>query len=225
MIQIAPSLLAANFARLGDEVAAIENHADWLHLDIMDGQFVPNISYGFPVIEALRPLTKIPFDVHLMTNTPNQYLKAFYEAGANMLTVHVEAVTHLHRTVSFIKELGCLVGIALNPHTGLECLEYVLDDLDLVLLMTVNPGFGGQSFIEGVLPKVSALQLKRQERGMKDLIIAVDGGINFKTAPKAIAAGANMLVAGSAVFGAENPCEAIMLLKQLGFSSPSKKDA
>jgi len=202
-IQIAPSLLAADFARLGEEVAAAEaGGADLLHLDIMDGHFVPNITIGPLVVGAVRRTTKLPLDVHLMIEKPERYIPRFAEVGADILTVHVEACPHLHRTVQQIKGLGVKAGVSLNPATPLSSLEEILEYVDLVLIMTVNPGFGGQEFIASMLTKVRRLRKMLDERGL-NCELEVDGGINVETAPKVVAAGATVLVAGEAIFGAE----------------------
>jgi len=197
---IAPSLLSADFARLAEEVKSVESaKADLLHLDVMDGRFVPNITFGPLVISALRPHTSLPFDVHLMIVEPSRYIEEFAKAGADWICVHAEAEIHLHRTITRIKELGKKAGLALNPHTPLEMVEYLLSELDFVLIMTVNPGFGGQKFIPQVLKKIERLRKMIDERGLKTLI-EVDGGINKETAKDVISAGADILVAGTAVF-------------------------
>jgi ribulose-phosphate 3-epimerase len=197
---IAPSLLSADFARLAEEVKAVESaKADLLHLDVMDGRFVPNITFGPLVISAIRPHTSLPFDVHLMIVEPSRYIEEFAKAGADWICVHAEAEIHLHRTITRIKELGKKAGLALNPHTPLEMVEYLLSELDFVLIMTVNPGFGGQKFIPQVLKKIERLRKMIDERGLKTLI-EVDGGINKETAKDVISAGADILVAGTAVF-------------------------
>ena len=203
MIKIAPSILSADFARLGEQVAEAEAAgADYIHIDVMDGRFVPNITVGPLVVEAVRRATKLPLDVHLMIEAPERYLARFAQAGADIITVHVEASPHLHRTVEQIRELGGKAGVSLNPATPLSSLEEVLDYVDLILLMTVNPGFGGQAFIESMLPKIERLRGMLTERGL-DVELEVDGGINAETAPRVVAAGANVLVAGEAIFGAE----------------------
>ena len=199
-ILVAPSILSADFARLGDEVAAVDQAgADWIHVDVMDGRFVPNITLGPPIVKALRKATKKPLDVHLMIVEPERYVDAFAEAGSDTITIHVEACTHLHRTLSHIRSLGKRAGVVLNPSTSEDTLRYVLDVADLVLVMSVNPGFGGQSFIRGVVPKIAAIRKMIVASG-RDIDIEVDGGITTETAPLVIAAGANVLVAGSAVF-------------------------
>lgn len=197
-IKIAPSILAADFTRLGEQIAAAEaGGADWIHVDVMDGRFVPNISFGMPILEAARRATRLPLDVHLMIVEPDHLLEAFAKAGADRITVHWEACTHLQRTLSVIRELGCKAGVAINPHTPAAFLSEILDDLDLILVMTVNPGFGGQTFIPQTLHKVRALRGMIGERAVE---IEVDGGINADTAAAAVDAGASVLVVGSAVF-------------------------
>jgi ribulose-phosphate 3-epimerase len=197
---IAPSILSADFARLGEEVRAIdEAGADWIHVDVMDGHFVPNITIGPGVVKALRPHTSKPFDVHLMISPVDPFLDAFAEAGADILTVHPEAGPHLHRTVQRIKALGKKAGVSLNPATPAKMLDYVLEELDLVLVMSVNPGFGGQKFIPSQLRKIEAIANRIAKENL-DIRLEVDGGIDPETAPQAVNAGANVLVAGTAVF-------------------------
>ncbi len=195
---LAPSLLAADFARPGDEAEAVQRAgADWLHLDVMDGHFVPNISFGALVVKALRPRTTLPFDVHLMIAPVDPYVAAFAEAGADHITVHVEAGPHLHRTLQLIRSLGKRPGVALNPATPAAAIAPVIDDVDQILVMTVNPGFGGQAFIESQYDKLREL---RALIGRRPIVLGADGGITPKTAPRAIEAGATMLVAGTSVF-------------------------
>ena len=199
-VRIAPSILSADFARLGEEVRALEAAgADYIHIDVMDGHFVPNISIGPLVVKALRPHSALPFDVHLMISPVDAYLDAFAEAGADILTVHPEAGPHLHRTIQRIKALGLRAGVSLNPATPAKLLDYVLEDVDLVLVMSVNPGFGGQSFITSQLRKIAALRKAIDATG-KGIDLEVDGGIDPDTARSAIAAGADVLVAGTATF-------------------------
>lgn len=199
-IRIAPSLLAADFTRLGDEVRAMTAAgADYLHLDVMDGHFVPNITIGPAIMKALRPHSNLPFDVHLMISPVDPYIAAFADAGADILTVHPEAGPHLHRTIQLIKSFGKKAGVSLNPATPVEAIEHVLGDIDLVLVMTVNPGFGGQSFIPSQIPKIRTLREKIDATG-RPIDLEVDGGITPATAPQAIAAGADVLVAGTAGF-------------------------
>ena len=204
-VLIAPSILSADFARLGEEVRAIDAAgADWIHFDVMDGHFVPNISIGPGVLKAIRPHTTRPIDVHLMIAPIDAYLDAFAEAGADHITVHPEAGPHIHRTVQRIRGLGCKAGVVLNPGTPAKMLDYLIDDVDIIMVMSVNPGFSGQSFITSQLRKIEAIRRMIDKSG-RDIRLQVDGGIDFETAPQAIAAGADVLVAGTATFrgGAE----------------------
>ncbi|MHB1044019.1 MAG: ribulose-phosphate 3-epimerase [Eubacteriales bacterium] len=213
MIKLAPSLLSANFASLTDHVLqAEEAGAEYLHIDVMDGHIVPNITIGPLVVEALRPRSCLLFDVHLMIEKPDLYIKDFIKAGADLVTVHAETCRHLHRSLSLVKESGALAGVALNPATPPEVLKYVLPLADLVLLMTVNPGFGGQAFIPEVLPKIKAVRGMLEEGGF-DAELEVDGGINDKTAAAVVKAGATVLVAGSAIFGRKDTKRAVRELR------------
>jgi ribulose-phosphate 3-epimerase len=202
-VLIAPSILSADFSKLGEEIHAVEKAgADWIHVDVMDGRFVPNITMGPPVVASLRNTTTLPLDVHLMIVEPDRYIQAFADAGSDVITVHAEAAIHLHRTLQLIRGAGKRAGVSLNPHTPLHAIDYVLDMVDLVLVMSVNPGFGGQSFIDAVLPKIEALRSRVEQRGLRTHI-EVDGGINHETASRVVSAGADVLVAGSAVFRAD----------------------
>ena len=211
---VAPSILAADFGNLAKDIEMVNNsQAEWFHLDVMDGVFVPNISYGMPIIDKINSLTDKVLDVHLMIVDPDRYISDFKKVGADILTVHYEACTHLHRTVQAIKAEGMKAGVALNPHTPVSVLEDIIQDLDLVLIMSVNPGFGGQKFIENTYNKVSKLKQMITEAGA-DVIIEIDGGVGIQNASKLVEAGADALVAGSAVFNAENPTEYIAALKK-----------
>ena len=214
MKKIAPSILSADFSRLGEEVRAVATAgADYIHVDVMDGRFVPNITIGPLVVDAVRKVTKLPLDVHLMIADPDRYIPDFAAAGADIIVVHAEATNHLHRTIQLIRSLGKRAGASLNPATPLNCLEYVLDELDLVLLMTVNPGFGGQSFIEACIPKIHALRGMLDKRGL-ETELEVDGGVKTDNIARISHAGADVFVAGSAVFGSDNYAATIAELKR-----------
>ena len=210
---IAPSVLSANFGNLDKDIELINrSDADWFHLDVMDGVFVPNISFGFPIIKAIKKLSTKPLDVHLMIVNPDNYTLAFKEVGADILTVHLEACSHLHRSIQNIKNLGMKAGVAINPHTPIESLKDIISDIDLVCLMSVNPGFGGQKFIENTFEKVRNLKLLFEQK-KSNALIEIDGGVDLKNYKKLIESGANVLVAGNTVFNSENPTETIKLLK------------
>ncbi|WLD95382.1 ribulose-phosphate 3-epimerase [Alkalihalobacillus sp. AL-G] len=213
MIKIAPSILSADFSKLGDEIKDVEHGgADYIHVDVMDGHFVPNITIGPLIVDAIRPVTDLPLDVHLMIENPDQYIPSFAKAGADIISVHVEACPHLHRTIHLIKEQGVKAGVVLNPHTPVNTIEHIIEDVDLVLFMTVNPGFGGQSFIEPVLSKIEAVSTMCKEKGL-DIDIEVDGGVNPETAKLCVEHGANVLVAGSAIYNKEDRKDAINAIR------------
>ncbi|MCB0696982.1 MAG: ribulose-phosphate 3-epimerase [Chitinophagaceae bacterium] len=213
---IAPSLLSADFLNLGRDIEMINNsEADWFHLDVMDGRFVPNISYGMPIIKTMKKTATKTFDVHLMIVEPERYFEAFKDAGADILTIHYEASTHLHRNLQAIKALGMKAGVSLNPHTPVHLLEDVITDIDLVLIMSVNPGFGGQKFIPQAIEKIRKVKKMITDSGSKALI-EVDGGVTLENAPTLVEAGADVLVAGNTVFSSPDPAEMIRKLKQAG---------
>lgn len=219
-VKVAPSLLAADFARLSEEIARVPN-ADWLHVDVMDGHFVPNLTIGAPVVAAIRRVTSLPLDVHLMVERPESMVEAFAAAGSDHLTVHVEAAAHLDRLLRQIRGLGLKAGVALNPSTPPQALEYVLELVDQVVVMTVNPGFGGQEFLPGMLRKVAALSERTRALGL-EVEIVVDGGVDARWAPRLAEAGATVLVAGSAVFGAREPARAVEELRQAASGLPGQ---
>ena len=215
-VQIAPSILSADFAALGDAIARVERGgADLIHVDVMDGHFVPNITIGPPVVKSLKRIAERPLDVHLMISDPDRYIDAFATAGASMMSVHVEVLPHLHRTVHAIKALGVKAGVVLNPSTPVGALEEIAGDVDFVLVMSVNPGFGGQSFIPRSEAKVSAVRALLDRTGNTAALIEIDGGIDAETAPRVVAAGARILVAGNAIFGTANPEQATRELKAI----------
>ena len=219
MIKISPSILSADFSRLGEDVQAVDRAgADYIHIDVMDGHFVPNITIGPLVVDALRKVTDKPLDVHLMIENPDLYIADFAKAGADIITVHQEAVPHLHRTVQLIKSLGKKAGVSLNPATPVETLDVVLDDLDLVLVMSVNPGFGGQSFIPSALDKIRALRQRITQRGLATEL-EVDGGVKLDNIREVVAAGADVLVAGSAVFNTDDYAATITALRENAVST------
>ena len=200
MVKIAPSILSSNFAKLGNEIKEVEEGgADYIHVDVMDGHFVPNITIGPLIVEAIRPVTDLPLDVHLMIENPDHYIQSFSDAGADIISVHVEACTHLHRTIQLIKSCGKKAGVVINPATPVDTIQHIIEDVNLVLLMTVNPGFGGQKFIDSVVPKIRQVKQMVDEKGL-NIDIEVDGGVNPETARICKQAGANVLVAGSAIF-------------------------
>ncbi|MFJ5622160.1 ribulose-phosphate 3-epimerase [Peribacillus loiseleuriae] len=213
MVKIAPSILSANFAKLGEEIKDVERGgADYIHVDVMDGHFVPNITIGPLIVDAIRPVTDLPLDVHLMIEAPDRYVEAFAKAGADYITVHVEACPHLHRTIQLIKSFGVKAGVVLNPATPVSSIKHIIEDIDLVLLMTVNPGFGGQKFIHAVLPKIR--EVKEMANALNpELEIEIDGGVNEETAKLCIEYGATVLVAGSAIYNESDRALAIKKLR------------
>ena len=216
MIKIAPSILAANFSKLAEEVIEVEQAgAQLIHIDVMDGHFVPNITMGPIVVEALRPVTKLPLDVHLMIENPDNYIESFAKAGADYITVHVEACPHLHRTIQLIRSFGVKPGVVLNPHTPIEAIQHVLEDIDMVLFMTVNPGFGGQKFIHSVIPKIKQLADMIKEKDLS-IEIEIDGGINAETIVPCAEAGATIFVAGSAIYSQTDRSKALQDIQQAG---------
>jgi ribulose-phosphate 3-epimerase len=213
MVKIAPSILSADFSKLGEEIIAVEKGgADYIHVDVMDGHFVPNITIGPLIVEAIRPVTKLPLDVHLMIENPDQYIEAFAKAGADYITVHVETCRHLHRTIQNIKSFGVKAGVVLNPATPVDSIQHIINDIDMVLLMSVNPGFGGQKFIPEVLPKIKQVKEMAEAKGA-DLEIEIDGGVNPETAKLCIEAGATVLVAGSAIYNQHDYAQAISQIR------------
>lgn len=222
-VLVAPSILSADFANLASEIKRAEDgKADWLHVDVMDGHFVPNLTIGAPVVKSLHKNTRLPLDVHLMITDPDRYLEDFAEAGSAYVTVHAEACVHLQRTLSQIRKLGMKAGVALNPATPQDVLSYVLQDIDLVLVMSVNPGFGGQAFIPAVVPKITAIRKMLDDAGNKQALISVDGGINSETARIVTQAGAGVVVAGKSVYGSSDVGAAIRQLHESGSSQERK---
>jgi len=220
MGKIAPSILSADFTRLGEEVIAVEKGgADYIHIDVMDGHFVPNITIGPLIVEAVRRVTSLPLDVHLMISDPDKFIEDFAKAGADIITVHAETLNHLHRTIQYIKSEGVKASVSLNPATPLKVLEYILEDLDMVLLMTVNPGFGGQAFIPEVIPKIERLRKKVEVRGL-NVEIEVDGGIGPDTINRVSSAGGNVFVAGSAIFHSDDYEKTMRLMRERMHFSP-----
>jgi|SRR5579862_6011811 len=214
ILKIAPSILSADFTKLGEQISLAEKGgADWIHIDVMDGKFVPNISMGQPIVKSVRKATKLPLDTHLMIVEPDRYLESFKDAGTDRLTVHVEACVHLHRTVEQIKKLGMKAGVALNPATPAEALEEILEYADLILVMTVNPGFGGQKFIKSMLPKITEISEMIEEAG-SEALIEVDGGVDETNAQALAAAGANVFVAGNSIFSKKNIPSAVRELRK-----------
>ncbi|MBC7390426.1 MAG: ribulose-phosphate 3-epimerase [Opitutaceae bacterium] len=214
-ILIAPSLLAANFLNLENEIKMLnESQADYIHLDVMDGMFVPNISYGVPVIQAIQKVAKKPFDIHLMIEKPERYLETYIDLGAKILSIHIEACTHLHRAIDFIKSKGCLAGVAINPHTSVDVLADIIKEIDVVNVMSVNPGFGGQKFIQSTYSKINRLHSLIKFNNAQTMI-QIDGGVNLENAAILAASGADLLVAGAFVFSSDNPKHTIELLKNI----------
>jgi ribulose-phosphate 3-epimerase len=213
MVKIAPSILSADFSKLGSEIIEVEKGgADYIHVDVMDGHFVPNITIGPLIVEAIRPVTKLPLDVHLMIENPDHYIEAFAKAGADYITVHVEACRHLHRTIQLIKSFGVKAGVVLNPATPVESIQHIIGDIHMVLLMSVNPGFGGQKFIPETLPKIRKVKKMAMQKGL-DIEIEIDGGVNPETAKQCKEAGATVLVAGSAIYNKKDYAKAISLIR------------
>ncbi|MBC6314797.1 ribulose-phosphate 3-epimerase [Listeria grandensis] len=215
MGKIAPSILSADFANLAADIKEVEEYgADYIHVDVMDGHFVPNITFGPSVVKAIRPVTKLPLDVHLMIENPDKYIPEFAKAGADYISVHVEACPHLHRTLQLIRSFDVKAGVVLNPATPIETIQHVLEEVDLILFMTVNPGFGGQSFIKEVLPKITAAKKMIAEKGLQ-IEIEVDGGVDDKTAPLCVAAGVDVFVAGSYIYGSKDREKAVDKLREI----------